>query len=69
MPTYKVNGPLIKSRKIIYKVDGVLCHKDGDFYSPIPPALMLNIHLAQICEGSDYSPTNKQEKGEELPEG
>lgn len=48
MIKYRVNGVQINSPKKIYTVDGVLCHKSGDFYIPISPMLLFKIHMAQL---------------------
>ncbi len=48
MIKYKINGELINAPKKIYRVDGVLCHKSGDFYEPISPLLLFRIEMASL---------------------
>ena len=48
MVKYRVNGVQINAPKKIYKVDGVLCHKEGDFFRPISPMLLFKIQGAKL---------------------
>lgn len=48
---YIVNGVRIRSPKKIYKVDGVLCHRKGEFYEPVSPSLLFKIEMARMVEG------------------
>jgi hypothetical protein len=48
MVKYRIKGVEINSPKKIYVVDGVLCHKTGDFYVPISPMLLFKIQMAKL---------------------